>query len=89
MSNRAKDPNFVTKDESPLGEITLKPRIVRLTTRSGVDIKQTLPHRLLRTIGAWCFVDYFGPTDQLNAMRVAAHPHAGLQTVSWLFSQGR
>ncbi len=86
MSNRAEDPNFVAEVDGPLGEITLDPRIVKLTTRSGVEVKRTLPHRRLRTIGAWCFVDYFGPTDQLNAMSVASHPHTGLQTVSWLFS---
>lgn len=67
-------------------EITLDPRIVKLTTRTGVDIQRTLPHRKLRTIGAWCFLDHYGPTDQVNAMSVAAHPHAGLQTVSWLFN---
>ena len=86
MRNRAEDPNFSSENESPLDEITLDPRIVKVTTRLGVDVKRTLPHRRLRTIGAWCFVDYFGPTNQLNAMSVAAHPHAGLQTVSWLFS---
>ena len=63
----------------------LAPRIVKLTTRSGIDIQRTLPHRSIRTIGAWCFVDHFGPTTQENAMSVAAHPHVGLQTVSWLF----
>lgn len=36
-------------------------------------------------IGPWCFVDYFGPTLQTDAMVVAAHPHTGLQTVTWLF----
>lgn len=86
MSNRAEDPKFTSEDQSPLDEITLDPRVVKLTTRSGVDVKRTLPHRHLRTIGAWCFIDYFGPTDQLDAMSVAAHPHTGLQTVSWLFS---
>lgn len=86
MSNRSEDPNLASEDSIPPSEITLDPRIVKLTTRSGVDVKRTLPHRRLRTIGAWCFVDYFGPTDQLNAMSVAAHPHTGLQTVSWLFS---
>lgn len=86
MSNRAEDPDFICDDEGLFREITLDPRIVKLTTRSGVDVKRTLPHRHLRTIGAWCFVDHFGPTDQLNAMSVAAHPHTGLQTVSWLFS---
>lgn len=59
---------------------------MKLTTRSGVDIRRTLPHRYIRTIGAWCFVDHYGPTDQVDAMSVAAHPHTGLQTISWLFT---
>ncbi|MEI6648495.1 MAG: pirin family protein [Actinomycetes bacterium] len=67
-------------------EVTLDPRLVKLTTRSGVDIRRTLPHRQIRTIGAWCFVDHYGPTSQSEAMSVGAHPHTGLQTVSWLFS---
>ncbi|MCX6430981.1 MAG: pirin family protein [Actinobacteria bacterium] len=69
-----------------LSELTLSPRLVKLTPRSGISIRRTLPHRSIRTIGAWCFVDHYGPTDQANAMSVAAHPHTGLQTVSWLFS---
>jgi redox-sensitive bicupin YhaK (pirin superfamily) len=67
-------------------EQTLKPRVVKLTPRNGIDIRRTLPHKNLRMIGAWCFVDHYGPTDQDDAMSVAAHPHVGLQTVSWLFS---
>lgn len=61
-------------------------RTVKLTTRTGIDIHRTLPNRYVRTIGAWCFVDHFGPTTQEDAMSVAAHPHVGLQTVSWLFA---
>lgn len=64
----------------------LRPRTVRLTTRSGVDIRRSLPHRESRMIGAWCFLDHYGPTPQVDAMSVAAHPHTGLQTVSWLYS---
>ncbi len=64
----------------------LAPRTVKLTTRTGIDIQRTLPHRNIRTIGAWCFIDHYGPTTQENAMSVAAHPHVGLQTVSWLFN---
>lgn len=86
MSNRAQTPDFACDETSSSREITLDPRIVKLTTRTGVDIRRTLPHRHIRTIGAWCFVDHYGPTDQVDAMSVAAHPHAGLQTVSWLFS---
>jgi quercetin 2,3-dioxygenase len=64
----------------------LEPRIVQLSQRSGVDIRRTLPHRRIRTIGAWCFLDHYGPTPQVDAMSISAHPHTGLQTVSWLFS---
>jgi redox-sensitive bicupin YhaK (pirin superfamily) len=37
-------------------------------------------------VGAWCFVDHFGPDDVSDSpgMRVPPHPHTGLQTVSWL-----
>jgi len=86
MSNRAQAPDFVCDEQGSDSEITLDPRIVKLTTRTGVDIRRTLPHRHIRTIGAWCFVDHYGPTDQADAMSVAAHPHTGLQTVSWLFT---
>ena len=86
MSNQAQTPDFVCDEEGSDREITLDPRIVKLTTRTGVDIRRTLPHRHIRTIGAWCFVDHYGPTNQVDAMSVAAHPHTGLQTVSWLFS---
>lgn len=60
--------------------------MVKLTTRTGIDIRRTLPNAKKRTIGAWCFVDHFGPTVQEDAMVVAAHPHTGLQTATWLFS---
>jgi len=67
------------------GRMILNPRLVKLTVRSGTDIKRTLPHKSIRTIGAWCFVDHFGPTEREDAMSIGAHPHTGLQTVSWLF----
>ncbi len=37
-------------------------------------------------VGAWCFADQYGPQDISagSGMRVPPHPHAGLQTVSWL-----
>ncbi len=64
----------------------IKPRVVHLTNRTGISVRRTLPTRQLRTIGAWCFLDHYGPTDDAGSMSVAAHPHVGLQTVSWLFS---
>jgi len=71
---------------SGVGKQMLGPRKVKLSTRSGIDISRLLPHRDLKTIGAWCFLDYYGPTNQDEAMNVSPHPHTGLQTVSWLFS---
>jgi len=65
--------------------VLIESRSVKLTTRTGIAVNRTIPHRNLRTIGAWCFVDHFGPTPQTDGMVVAAHPHTGLQTVTWLF----
>ena len=64
----------------------IDPRIVKLSTRTEVDIKRNLPHAHLRRIGAWVFLDHFGPTAQVDGMVVAAHPHTGLQTVTWPFA---
>ena len=44
-------------------------------------VRRTLPQRALPTVGAWCFLDEFGPQDV--RMRVLPHPHTGLQTVTW------
>lgn len=46
-----------------------------------MTVSRTLPQRGLPTIGAWCFLDSFGPDR--TAMSVLPHPHIGLQTVTW------
>jgi redox-sensitive bicupin YhaK (pirin superfamily) len=53
----------------------------------GTEVRRLLPTRQLRTIGAWCFLDHYGPDDVSAGpgMRVPPHPHTGLQTASWLF----
>ncbi len=52
------------------------------------EVLRLLPHRERRMVGAWCFVDLYGPRPVAvgdgDAMHVAPHPHTGLQTVSWL-----
>ncbi len=50
-------------------------------------VRRTLPQRHRSLIGAWCFVDHYGPdeVDQTGGMVVAPHPHTGLQTATWLF----
>jgi len=51
-------------------------------------VRRTLPHRDIRMIGAFCFIDHYGPTATsgpgAHPMVVPPHPHTGLQTVSWL-----
>lgn len=64
----------------------IDPRLVKISTRTEVDIKRSLPHAALKRIGAWVFLDHFGPTVQVDGMVVAAHPHSGLQTVTWPFA---
>jgi quercetin 2,3-dioxygenase len=61
--------------------IVLEPREVPLGGVRGMNVLRLLPHRNLPTIGAWCFLDRFGPAD--TRMRVEPHPHTGLQTVTW------
>jgi redox-sensitive bicupin YhaK (pirin superfamily) len=51
-----------------------------------MPVRRTLPQRERSLIGAWCFVDHYGPVTA--KMDVPPHPHTGLQTVSWLFSGG-
>lgn len=61
--------------------ISLEPREVPLGGVRGMSVLRTLPNRNLPTVGAWCFLDRFGPGPV--RMRVEPHPHIGLQTVTW------
>lgn len=51
----------------------------------GMAIRRALPNRARRMIGAWCFLDHFGPLDTRGGpgLRVGPHPHTGLQTFTW------
>jgi redox-sensitive bicupin YhaK (pirin superfamily) len=50
----------------------------------GTEVRRLLPQRALRTIGAWCFLDHYGPDDVSRGAGMQVPP-TGLQTVSWLF----
>jgi len=69
------------------GVQVLEPRAVPLGGPRAMTVRRTLPQRIRSLIGAWCFADHYGPEDVsvTGGMRVAGHPHTGLQTVSWLF----
>lgn len=57
----------------------------RATQVGGVPVRRLLPKRTRRMVGAWCFVDDFGPADPRRApMRIGPHPHIGLHTVTWV-----
>jgi redox-sensitive bicupin YhaK (pirin superfamily) len=64
----------------------LQPREVPLGGTRAMTVRRTLPHKEIRTVGAWCFVDDYGPDDLSTrpGMDVPPHPHTGLQTVTWL-----
>ncbi|WP_144794543.1 pirin family protein [Microbacterium paludicola] len=61
--------------------LLLEPREVPLGGVRAMSVLRTLPNRDIPTVGAWCFLDRFGP-DEVR-MRVDPHPHIGLQTVTW------
>ncbi len=64
-----------------------EPRAVPLGGQRGMVVHRTLPTRLRPLVGAWCFLDHYGPddVDSSGGMLVRPHPHSGLQTVTWLF----
>jgi redox-sensitive bicupin YhaK (pirin superfamily) len=76
----------VTQPETPGAVELLEPREVPLGGQRAMLVRRTLPHKNIRTIGAWCFVDDYGPAEIAGTagMQVPPHPHTGLQTVSWL-----
>src|SRR6202042_2356257 len=53
-----------------------------------MTVRRLLPLRLRRSVGAWCFIDHYGPmdVDGVTGMLVPPHPHIGLQTVTWLLA---
>ncbi|MFH8606787.1 pirin family protein [Streptomyces sp. NPDC018029] len=67
----------------PVREL-LSPRRVKLG--ESTEVRRLLPNLGRRMVGAWCFVDHYGPDDIVDepGMQVPPHPHMGLQTVSWL-----
>lgn len=67
---------------SPSVEV-LHPREVPFGGPRGIPVQRTLPQRQRSLIGAWCFIDHYGPVAA--SMDVPPHPHTELQTVSWLF----
>lgn len=91
MSNLEKHPQelvCVVDPDADAGRVeVLEPREVPLGGPRALMVRRTLPQRKRSLIGAWCFVDSYGPTPAPRAgvMDTPPHPHTGLQTVSWLY----
>lgn len=88
MSNLEERPDEVTCAAGSTTVEVVAPRLVPLGGPRGMTVRRTLPQRGRSLIGAWCFLDHYGPDDvaATGGMVVAPHPHTGLQTVSWLFT---
>jgi redox-sensitive bicupin YhaK (pirin superfamily) len=91
MSNLEPEPResrcggLATVAPEPVREL-LTGHEVALGGARAMTVTRTLPNRTRRMVGAWCFLDFYGPddVDASGGMRVPPHPHTGLQTVSWL-----
>jgi len=70
-------------ESGPATEL-LPERIVPLGGLRSMLVRRTLPQRQLPSVGAWCFLDHFGPEPA--PMQVLPHPHMCLQTVTWPFT---
>ncbi|HET8617190.1 MAG TPA: pirin family protein [Actinomycetales bacterium] len=89
MTNPEARPHEIICRDQPSGGVELvEPRDVPLGGPRAMRVRRTLPTRQRSLIGAWCFLDHYGPEDVAvsGGMNVPVHPHTGLQTVSWLFT---
>jgi redox-sensitive bicupin YhaK (pirin superfamily) len=78
-------------DETTLGPGEPEPSVVevlepREATVGTMTVARALPRRQRRTVGAWCFVDLFGPASvtENGGVDIGPHPHIGLHTVTYL-----
>jgi len=78
----------VPMDDAAVAVEVVTPREVPLGGPRAMTVRRTLPQKQRSLIGAWCFVDHYGPDDVVDTggMLVPPHPHTGLQTVTWLFT---
>ncbi|MGP6176191.1 pirin family protein [Microbacterium sp. A196] len=90
MTNLEKKPEeeILASGEPCVGVEVLGPREVPLGGPRAMTVYRTLPSKGRSFVGAWCFLDHYGPDDvaDTGGMEVPRHPHTGLATVSWLFT---
>jgi redox-sensitive bicupin YhaK (pirin superfamily) len=79
----SKDDAVVAGPEGGAAVELVEPREASVGT---MTVQRVLPRRQRRTVGAWCFVDVFGPAlvDEQGGIDIGPHPHTGLHTVTYL-----
>ena len=83
---RARD----TPPEAEVGSAVAPPTAEVTDARESVvgsmTVRRSLPRARRRTVGAWCFVDHFGPlaVEPDGGIDIGPHPHTGLSTVTYL-----
>jgi quercetin 2,3-dioxygenase len=56
---------------------------------AGLKVRRALPDHDLRSLGPWVFLDHYGPkATDAGDRGVPPHPHAGIETVSYLLEGG-
>ena len=75
-------------EDHPVPAMDLEITAARQARVGDLTVRRMLPLRLRRSVGAWCFIDHYGPqsVDGVTGMLVPPHPHIGLQTVTWLLA---
>jgi redox-sensitive bicupin YhaK (pirin superfamily) len=59
------------------------------TVGDGLNVRRALPDHGVRSVGPWVFLDHFGPQlTKASSRGVPPHPHAGIETVSYLLEGG-
>jgi hypothetical protein len=88
MSDLIETPKIL--DSKECLELSPKCNSQKIQTRTAIvgddiTIRRALPHRDRKTIGAWCFLDHFGPLDltKTKGLHIGPHPHMGLQTFTY------
>lgn len=87
VSNLDRDPAAVPLLDRAGDRPAFEPLLSRRApVGESTTVSRYLPTRARTTVGAWCFLDHYGPDDVATApgMQVGPHPHIGLQTVTWL-----
>lgn len=90
MSNLTTEPEPLHCTDVPSAKPIMQALPVRETlVGDDMQVRRALPNKLRRRVGAWTFLDHYGPVtiaESGKGMRVGPHPHIGLQTVSWLYA---